>query len=351
MKKKHILRPVLLLTAVLALSTAVRAGADDRTAGEDFHTWEMEEGVTGYANTDDDGDNGYSEEGSDAQVTSATEETGSPTGEGQETASSAYDENHDGDDTFVSNNGTTFRMPAVDNSERIFDFAGLLTDSDKDGLMSLIEKAEEEKKIAIIVLTSEDIPEDRYNSSETTKNYLTEFYVFNQFPEDGFAFVVDMKNRWLYTVGHGRYGDSSYNDTCTAISEAAMKPAKSGDYPGAVRTFVQEIHKLDNVLYKLIPTPLSLIISGVISGIVLLVLALKHRSSQPSAANVPALSANGYRKIRHDVNYLGTTRTRRHIERSSPSSGGGGFSSGGGGSSGGGFSGGGGSFSGGGSRF
>lgn len=350
MRKKHTWLKTLALACVLMMTASFPAAADDRVAGEDFHTWEMADGVTGYASTENE-DTGYSEEEAGAEEETAVQATPTPAPAEQEETVSAYDENHDGDDTFVSNNGTVFQMPTVDSSARIYDFAGLLTDEEEADLRTRLEKAEKEKDIAIFVLTTEDIPTDGYNSSETTRDYLTEFYVFNHFPEDGFAFVIDMNNRWLYTVGHGKYGDSSFNDTCTAISEKAMVPARNGDYAGAARTFVNEVHKLDNLLYRLIPTPLSLLVSAVLSAITLIVLSIKHKSSQPSAANVPGIGVNQYRKLRHDVNYLGTTRTVRHIERTSSGGGGGGFSSGGGGTSGGGFSGGGGSFSGGGAKF
>ena len=114
--------------------------------------------------------------------------------------------------------------------------------------------------------------------------------------------------------------------------------------------FVDDTKKLDEIIYKLIPTPLSLILSSILSLLSMLFMTSKHNRSQPSKANTPRLRVNHYHTVRHDSRFLGTHTTRRTIHRDSGgSSGGGGFT--GGTHSGGGFSGGGGSFSGGGGHF
>ncbi|MBQ0060132.1 MAG: hypothetical protein KBS83_09330, partial [Lachnospiraceae bacterium] len=101
---------------------------------------------------------------------------------------------------------------------------------------------------------------------------------------------------------------------------------------------------LENVLYALIPTFWSLVISLIVALIVCGSLVGKHEISKPSRQTVPPVNASNIKHPHHNVIMTGKHHSVRHIPKSKGSSGGGfsggSFSSGGGGS----FSGGGGHF-------
>ena len=268
------------------------------------------------------------------------------------TAAEAEAENKDGDETYVSNTGEVFTIPrGVDRDLRIYDYANLLSDSEEDRLRERIHEIEEKKKADIVILTSEDIPYDADYGTETTMKYAEQFLMDNGFREDAIIFTIDMKNRVLWTAGHGKYADEKYVEYEREVYDAAMSHARDGEYGGAAEAFLDITYRLENIGHAVIPTFFSLVVSSFLSLLGVIGLLAKHGSVQPSRENVPPVKVRNYRTLNHDAVFLGTVRTVRRIERpkSSSSHSGGGFS--GGSHSGGGFSGGGGSFSGGGGHF
>ena len=261
----------------------------------------------------------------------------------------AYEENNDGDDTYVSNDGTTFRIPRVsDTTPRIYDYSDLFTEAEEAELTERIRKIEKDKNADILVLTSDDVPRDAYYSTETSMRYARQFLIDNHFKEDSFICIIDMNNRVFWAVGYGKYGTQKYSGWGTKVYEKVKSDLSDRAYAPAVRTYIRMIDRLDNPLLAAIPTALSVIVSAVLSFLTMLGFTVKHNSTQPSKANTPPVVVEQYRTIDHDEDYLGTTVTRRRIVRESSGGGGGG----GGGFSGGGFSSGsGGSYSGGGGHF
>ena len=260
-----------------------------------------------------------------------------------------YAENNDGDDTYISNNGTVFQIPRPkDTSARVYDYAGLFTDEEIRKLEEEISKLDEKKDADILILTSNDVPLDAYYSTETSMRYARQFLVDNGFKDDSFICIIDMNNRVFWACGYGKYGDKKYSGWGQKVYELVRQKMSDKNYYDAMQIYLKEINRLDNVLLALIPTPLSLIISAALAFLVILIFVIRHGTSQPSKATTPPVEALSYQRIRHNKTHLGTTVHRRHIDRSSHSGGGGG----GGGFSGGGFSSGsGGSHSGGGGHF
>ena len=319
--KRAICLRYLILAALLALALqAVSVFADDNIVFDDY--------VNGMAETEVDEDF--------ASETDAS-------------ADEVYQENNDGDDTYISNNGTVFRIPRVaDTTPRIYDFAGLYSEDEIRDLTEKIRSVEEDKNADVIILTADDVPRDAYYSVETSMRYARQFLIDNHFKENSFICIIDMSNRVFWAVGYGKYGTERYSGWGQKVYDMVKSSLTNRDYDYAARIYIDQIKRLDNPLMAAIPTALSLIISGVLSLIGMLGFNMHHKSSQPSKANTPAVHVDAYRSVKHDEHYLGTTVHRRHIERYTGSGGGGG----GGGFSGGGFSSGsGGSSSGGGGHF
>ncbi len=270
---------------------------------------------------------------------------------GQTTQDDAYAENNDGDDTYISNDGTVFQIPRVSDKEaRIFDYAGLFTADETASLAESIRKVEDSKNADIVILTSDDVPRDAYYSTDTSMRYARQFLVDNGFKEDSFICIIDMNNRVFWTAGYGTYGTEKYTGWGQKVYDLVKDDLSEKRYAPAAKTYIGQVDRLDNPLLAAIPTPFSILISGVMTVLGLLGFNMHHSLTQPSKANTPPVKVVTYKSRKHDEHYLGTTVHRRHIPRSN---GGGGFSGGGGGGfSGGGFSSGsGGSHSGGGGHF
>ena len=273
-------------------------------------------------------------DGTETQETTAVEPTG-PHGSGP----------------YTTNNGTVIYMPYVeDNSQRVYDYADLLTTSEEKSLSDYIAELEGKKKCEIIILTSSDIPLDISYGNETSMKYAEQFYMDNSITDDGLIFLLDMNNRMIWTAGSGKYKAEKYVDFEEKVYNDVLDGMRNQRYYDVCNTFLKDVYKLDNVAYAMMPTPFSLIISAVLSLITLVSLLAKHSSSQPPNNAKIAVKTLNFRQTGHNAIFLGKhTSQRRIVKEHHSSGGGGGFS--GGTHSGGGFSGGGGGFSGGGGHF
>ncbi len=331
MTKRRRIFPVMLLPLLIAVLflNVFAAGKDD---------------ISVTAGSADDTANYYSEESSGMADTQVDQEVSQNVSQDE-----AYQENNDGDDTYVSNDGTVFQIPRVeDTSQRVYDFAGLFTEEEKNALREEIKKVEEKKNCDIVLLTSNDVPRDANYSTETSMRYARQFLVDNGFDANSFIAIIDMNNRVFWACGYGDYGTQKYAGWGQKVYDKVLDNLKDRDYMKAADKYIDEINRLNNPLLAAIPTALSLIISAVLALVTMLGFNIRHNSSQPSKANTPPVQVLGYRSKKHDEHYMGTTMHRRHIPRNTGGGGGGH----GGGFSGGGFSSGsGGSFSGGGGHF
>lgn len=261
-----------------------------------------------------------------------------------------------GSGPWTTNNGSVIYMPFIGNtSERVFDYGGLLLHSDEESLRERIAGLEKKKNAVIVILTSRDIPLDLYDGTQTTMTYAEQFFMdltgySDTSSVDGFLFVMDMNNRVVYTIGAGRFKGEKYVDFEEEVYNDVLSDMRNGNYGAVCNTFLDDVYKLENIAYAAIPTPMSLIVSAILSLLVLVGLLAKHNKSQPVNNAKIAVKTRNYRNLGHSVIFLGKNTTSRRIERNTSSGGGGGGFSGGS-HSGGGFSGGGGGFSGGGGKF
>ncbi|MDO4479360.1 MAG: TPM domain-containing protein [Lachnospiraceae bacterium] len=235
-------------------------------------------------------------------------------------------------------NGYSYTAPQVpDNTLGVYDFADLLSDKEESSLRTHLKKVEQDRDMTLMILTSKNVPYDPDYGTLVTRAYAEDFFEANMegLNYDALIFIIDMRNRVLYTVGYGRFSDLKYMEFHEDVYNAVLSPAKNGDYYKACEIFLNKANRLDNPLMAAIPTLLSILISLGISGIVMLVLLIKHSSSAPKNKDKVPVPMMDVRETHHDQRFIGKNVTRRKIETSS--GGGGGFS-GGGGSSGGGHS-------------
>ncbi|MDO4619975.1 MAG: TPM domain-containing protein [Lachnospiraceae bacterium] len=269
-------------------------------------------------------------------------------GENTQDSDYAYRENNNGDNIYVTNNGTVITMPLItDKTKRIFDYAELFSDQQEEELLKSIEKIQDRLKGDVVILTTNDIPEDNYYGSVTSRKYCEQFYLDNGFAKDGFIYLIDLNNRILWTAGTGEFAAEKYNSLEDKIYNAALSEAKNGKYYGTAVVCLDYLDRIHNIPRAAVPNGISLIVSGFAALLSIIIFAAKHHRTQPSVANTPMVKANDYKTLNHDCRFLGKTVTKRHIPKNT----GGGGGSIGGGTSSGGFSSGGSSFSGGGGHF
>lgn len=257
-----------------------------------------------------------------------------------------------GSGPYTSNDGTVFYMPVADKTKILYDYADLFTDAEEKELTELLAQESDKKKAELMVLTSNEIPKDVNYGTETTTKYAEEFMHENAISEDRVILVMDMNNRVVMVRGQGRfYGDDKFVSMSEDFYNEIYDDMGNSQYVYVVKRFITYLHRFRNISYAVIPTPLSLAVSAILSIVVLLGLVARHKSTQPSKATQIPIKTQNYARTNHVSRFLGKTVTHRMLPRSEPGRGGGGGGFSGGHSSGGGFSGHAGGSSGGGGHF
>ena len=258
-----------------------------------------------------------------------------------------------GSGPYTSNDGTVFYMPVADKTRILYDYADLFTDAQEKELTQKLSLESDEKNCEIMVLTSYDIPRDINYGTETTQKYAEEFMHENAISDDRTILIMDMNNRLVVVYGQGRfYGDDKFVKMAEDFYNEIYDDMANANYVYVVERYISYVRRFRNIMFALIPTPLSLAISAVLSALTLITLIARHKSTQPSKATQIPIKTLNYARTHHNSRFLGKTVTHRVIPKSEPGRGGGGGGfSGGHSSGGGGFSGHAGGSSGGGGHF
>ncbi len=137
---------------------------------------------------------------------------------------------------------TILDTPRVDEKEKIYDFANLISDEEEKILFDKIENYIEKYKMDFVLLTI-----DR-NNKMSTERYGEDFFIFNYFgfedkKRSGSLFILDMQNRNYHLVTSGsmiKYLDDARIDD---ILDSVFDDIKGQNYFTA---FERVISKLDN---------------------------------------------------------------------------------------------------------
>ena len=135
---------------------------------------------------------------------------------------------------FASPKDTT---PTVDASEKVYDFAELLSDSEEKSIYNEITGLIDEYNLDAAVVTI------NYNNKSSAKSYAEDFYDYNDFgvgsTKDGLIFLIDMDNRkmWISTTGTAQliYDD----DRIDNILNVTYDEITDEDYYGCASEFVR----------------------------------------------------------------------------------------------------------------
>lgn len=262
---------------------------------------------------------------------------------------------HDGNIPNVMN------TPLVDVSEKIYDYANILTDDEEERLYKLIINFCKRYNTEVIILTVNE----SYYSDSKNETIASDFYDYNDFGIDypKYDGIVIYRNVYeddpyydIYTFGDAQlyFNDSRYNQ----VLDYVYNDLHSGNYYQGFSTFLEyfEYYYKDGIVRKnyyvddygylqekyVPPFIIAIIISGIITGIVVTILVKRNKMIVKATNADIYLDMSSIKYTKRDNIFINSRTTSYTV---SSSSGGGGHSGGGGshsGSSGGGHSSGGG---------
>lgn len=156
-----------------------------------------------------------------------------------------------------NNRSEVLRTPYVDASERIYDFANILSQEEENRLLELIQEYEEETGFTLVFLSDSFF---YYDDSEN-EDYAANFYDYNDFgiEDPSYSGIVFFRNAdstdpyfGMYTFGTAQlYYDQERIDT---ILDDIYSDIKSQNYMEGLESFV---HNLNYYYHKGIPSYLQ----------------------------------------------------------------------------------------------
>lgn len=230
--------------------------------------------------------------------------------------------------------------PAVDASEKVYDFAELLTPSEEEQIYNCVQKFINKTNLDLAVVTIND------NNKISAMECADDFYDYNDFGTDseysGVLFLVDMDTREIYMSTTGK-AISMYSDYRIDMTvDAIYQDFSSENYLHGITKFVTIIENYDTMglpsnkdskytisdegdVYRKFPWLIVLGVPFVITAIVIGVLIHKNKLVRVATSSREYLDKDSL-KIKTVSDRLVSTNTIA-VPRSSGSSSGGGGSS------------------------
>lgn len=229
--------------------------------------------------------------------------------------------------------------PAIDASEKVYDFADLFTDSEEQEIYEEVINFITETSLDLAIVTTNS------NIKNSTMEYADDFYDYNDFQIDGLVYVIDMQNREFYisTVGTAilYYDDYRIEEALSSMDNAMH----SGNYKNSVDILVSKLTTYYNLGYSttnnkytisngkvVYKTPYStfIILSLIVSIILTVILVKRNKPVKLSQESSMYLVKDGIKITNTSINLINSSPVHRW-RRSNES--GPGFGNGGGGSS------------------
>ena len=236
-----------------------------------------------------------------------------------------------------TNKDDILNTPCVDDMDKIYDFANLISDEDEDKLYQVVTNFINISNYDLALVTTNENP--KYSEVE----YADDFYDYNMFGKnetrDGLLILIDMYNRRVYVSTTG-YAIKMFDDTrIDTIIDAGYLELKNADYYNCLNNMVLETLNLFNSGYpesnnemlidengnpyflKYISYPLVIVISSLVTLIVSLILYFKTRLKIKKADTVSYLKKKDLTTKTDKL--VNSTVTHTRIVSSSSGSGGG----------------------------
>ena len=235
------------------------------------------------------------------------------------------------------------KTPCVDETDKIYDFADLLTDSEENLLYNDVKDYINNTNYDLVLVTTLE------NPKSTARDYADDFYDYNDFgfnkTRDGVLILIDMATRELYISTSG-YAIKMYDDfRIEKILDNGYNYITSEKYYNTFSSMIDSINNYFNIGYpktnqnlqidefgnpyyiKYIPYYIVLIIAFIITFIITLIFYNK------SSLKIKKIETISYLKEKNNIqqtdNLVNTiiTHKRRQSSSSGTSSGGSSFHS------------------------
>ncbi len=125
----------------------------------------------------------------------------------------------------------------ADQRPRVYDMAGLLSESQRQQFEQQIADCQEEYGLDVVVVTTEDARGKR------SQEYADNFYDQGDFKEDGILFLVDMDNRELAVSTRGGAIRIFTEQRIGDMLDGGYQGASQGDYAASVASFLSDTER------------------------------------------------------------------------------------------------------------
>lgn len=241
-----------------------------------------------------------------------------------------------------TNKNDIMTTPCVDDMDKVYDFADLLTDEEEDKLYQEVNSFISQTGYDLAVVTTND------NNKRSEVEYADDFYDYNDFGKnstrDGLLLLIDMTNRKVYISTTGN-AIVMYNSRIDSIIDAGYDYLTSGDYYNTFSKMIEKqeyyfdlgpderdsktiiIDEYGNASYiKYMPYGLIGFISGIVTLIVSIIMYNKSKLKLKVGSTISYMKDKNITKKQDNLVNTVVTHTLRYSDTSS----GGGHSSGGG---------------------
>lgn len=241
-----------------------------------------------------------------------------------------------------TNKNDIMTTPCVDDMDKVYDFADLLTDEEEDKLYQEVNSFISQTGYDLAVVTTND------NNKRSEVEYADDFYDYNDFGKnstrDGLLLLIDMTNRKVYISTTGN-AIVMYNSRIDSIIDAGYDYLTSGDYYNTFSKMIEKqeyyfdlgpderdsktiiIDEYGNASYiKYMPYGLIGFISGIVTLIFSIVMYNKSKLKLKVGSTISYMKDKNITKKQDNLVNTVVTHTLRYSDTSS----GGGHSSGGG---------------------
>lgn len=224
------------------------------------------------------------------------------------------------------NKDNILNTPAVDASEKVYDFADLFTTTEETDLYNQISDYIATHNLDLAVVTIDD------NNKLSPQEYADDFYDYNDFginsTHDGVLFLIDMDNREIYMSTTGN-AIEMYNDyRIDSVLDVVYQYMTDADYYEGVTEYIEVI---GDYAKEGLPTStgnnqsltevilISLGVGFVATLIIMFILIRKNRLVRKATTakeylNKESVVVNNVGEV-----FLGSNTVKHKIERSSSS--------------------------------
>lgn len=125
--------------------------------------------------------------------------------------------------------------PAVNASEKIYDFAEVLSADEEKQLYKKIDKFVKQSNMDLVIITIKN------NNKSDSGQYAHDFYNYNDFGNDGVLLLIDLDRKGVYMVKEGAAYDLFPNERMKPILKNVYKNVVESNYYNACNGFITSV--------------------------------------------------------------------------------------------------------------